>query len=64
MSVNMADIIILAVQGILLLLAAWYIARNKKKGKNVCGCGSCSSCSGCPHAAACALPEKKTETGV
>lgn len=45
----MADVLILAVVGLIIGLAAGYIRREKKKGK---------TCVGCPYGGMCATGEK------
>ena len=43
---NMADWITLGVIAAILGLAAWYVYRSKKKGRNCIGCPDAGNCSG------------------
>ena len=38
---NVIDIVLIAVIGLVVGLAAWRIIRNKKQGKGSCGCEHC-----------------------
>ena len=46
---NLIDIAIVIVIGIVLGMAVWYIHRSKKRGKKCIGCpdGCCSGCDCC-----------------
>lgn len=50
MNLKLADTVVIAILAILLFIAVRVIVRNKKAGRNSCGCGCCSSCSGCKYA--------------
>ena len=44
---NVVDIVLIAVIGLVVSLAVWRIIRNKKQGKCTCGCDGCPSGSFC-----------------
>lgn len=50
----MKDVFIVAVIAVIILLAAYYIYRSKKKGKKCIGCPYADSCGG-----GCSAAEKK-----